>query len=1083
MDVAFEQSTLAVLHACDAVVAGGSFGGVAAAVQLARRGLSVTLIEPRTYLGREMTATLRPWLCVDDPAIAPELIRLALDAAAVDQGGGSYAFNLDTLKIHLEDVLLAAGVKLLYASLLTGVETRDGEICGVIIGNKSGRQFIRCRLLIDATETALAAQITGAILEPVPRGDFPYRRRLEYTNVGAGIDLNAPLTIDGQQLTLHRGYRDQGHVLVECPLTLPFAFGDGFSLSARETAARHVSMAIAAALARDAPAFESAYLAGASYELYGMHAPRFAASARRLEWTRSLADVPLATDLNALDCAGNVRGLWYLNESVSKSDDTQRRFYDPVYTSEVGAALGRFIAQLPSPCLLRKPSLSHASGERDKSNVSRPLSPSTWERGLGGEGQSLQIREPYSPQRGFPYERVSVSPPSLPVVREVDVLVVGGGTSGAVAAITAAGEGVRVALVEMNPGLGGTSTYGGVHSYWFGRRIGFSEQMMRLITDMHVELKQPPPKGLIPKWNIEAKGYALLKEAEARGAELLFNSYVIGVLVEGDAVRGVVVATRAGATIIRARVVIDASGDGDAAAFAGADYVYGDERDHITMWYALAQFTRPGLTRNHFTSMVDVSNVEDYTRAILAGRRRGRDGDMHDHGIYVAPRESRHIKADIVLTLTDQLRQRRWDDVVNVAFSNHDVKGHTGSDWLRIGLIPPNLEIEIPYRALLPRGLENILVVGKAFSATHDALPAIRMQADLENLGGVAGIAAAQVVRGDHGLREIDIKRLQARLVDESILPPDVLTRQLEPIGYTDAELRQMIDTLPADKPLIAYSDMELTDLYEGLIPLVEICCAGERVIPLLKAAIANAQGARRVLLAQTLALVGSTAGVPALIEAIDRHLQGDRLPARTEHIRYTQLPPDHGAMPEVVYLLYSLGMTPDERALPIWRRVVDLLAHVTETDFYEELKGVFYYVDAVCYAAERLAHPALIPLLKSLHSYSPFHGKTSYGGFQPDYIQERLAYLELVIGRALARCGSVDGLVILISYLRDNRALLAEHAHTELVAITGQDFGKDVAAWNGWLEFNGESLPPLPYRRLTDPMQAWGEVVQTIGE
>ena len=342
------------------------------------------------------------------------------------------------------------------------------------------------------------------------------------------------------------------------------------------------------------------------------------------------------------------------------------------------------------------------------------------------------------------------------------MLVVGGGSSGATAAITAGREGMRTVLVEMNPGLGGTGTFGGVHSYWFGRRIGFSEQVMKLVDDMHVYLHHPQPQGIIPKWNIEAKSYALLKAATDSGVEVLFNAFVVGALVEDQRVCGVVVATRMGLGIIRARVVIDATGDGDVAAFAGADYVYGNERDHVVMWYALAQFPRPGLTRNHFTSMVDVSNVEDYTRAILAGRRRGGQGEMHDHGIYVAPRESRHIKADVVLTLTDQLRQRRWQDVINVAFSNHDIKGHTGSDWLRIGLIPPNLEVEIPYRALLPRGLDGILVVGKAISATHDALPAIRMQADLENLGGVAALAAAQAIRANISPRDIDVRRLQA---------------------------------------------------------------------------------------------------------------------------------------------------------------------------------------------------------------------------------------------------------------------------------------------------------------------------------
>jgi hypothetical protein len=518
------------------------------------------------------------------------------------------------------------------------------------------------------------------------------------------------------------------------------------------------------------------------------------------------------------------------------------------------------------------------------------------------------------------------------------------------------------------------------------------------------------------------------------------------------------------------------------AAFAGAAFTYGGERDHSTMWYALAQFARPGLTRNHFTSTVDVSNIEDYTRAILAGRRRGSEGGaMHDHGVYVAPRESRHIKGEVVLTLTDQMRRRRWPDVINVAFSNHDVKGHTGSDWLRIGLIPPNLEIEIPYRALLPAGLDGVLVVGKALSADHDALPAIRMQADLENLGGVAALAAAQAVKHGQPLRMLDIHRLQARLVEESILPPDVLTRTLTPMRSDDDTLKAMIATLPADKPLYAYSDMELSDVFDDLIPLVEVCCAGPQVIPLLEAALDDADGAYAVLLAQALALVGSARGVPVLINAVAPHLAGDRLPARTAHIRYTQLPPDHGAMPDVAYLLYSLGMVPDARALPTFRHVVDLLAHVNEADFYEQMPGAFYYVDAVCFAAERLAHAGMIPVLRRLHAHPALNGKVSPDGFQPDYVQERLAFLEVVIGRALARCGDAQGFTLLITYLNDSRALLAEHAHSELAAIAGCDFGKDLQRWSEWLEQHADQLKPAPWRHLSDAVRAWRDTTPQL--
>ena len=62
---------------------------------------------------------------------------------------------------------------------------------------------------------------------------------------------------------------------------------------------------------------------------------------------------------------------------------------------------------------------------------------------------------------------------------------------------------------------------------------------------------------------------------------------------------------------------------------------------------------------------------------------------------------------------------------------------------------------------------------------------------------------------------------------------------------------------------------------------------------------------------------------------------------------------------------------------------------------------------------------------------------------------------LELGIARAMARCGGAEGLDLLVAYLDDIRALLAERAHSELIDLTGVDHGKDASAWTAWLEAN----------------------------
>jgi hypothetical protein len=757
-------------------------------------------------------------------------------------------------------------------------------------------------------------------------------------------------------------------------------------------------------------------------------------------------------DLVIADFAGPLSGLWCLNEAARNTHLPEWR--DPL----TAATLGTSLAQR----LLDNWTMATFSSERSSTYAVNSENPQE-----KPAGRTYQVREPQSPQKGRLYERQDFPEMAVARVIKSQVLVVGGGSSGATAARVAASEGLTTIQLEMNPGLGGTGTFGGVDSYWFGRRVGFASEVKALVDSITASGRD---RGV--KWNIECKAYALLQAARSAGVQLLLNSFVIGTIVSGQQVRGVVAATRQGPVAVLADITIDATGDGDIAAYGGAEFVYGAERDHVTMWYSLAQFGKSGHTKNNFTSMVDVSNIEDYTRAILAGRRRG---PGYDHGIYVAPRESRHIKGEVVLTLTDQLRHRRWPDVIYVTFSNHDIKGHSSSDWLRLGLIPPNLEVEIPYRALLPLNLDNILVVGKAISATHDALPAIRMQADMENLGGVAALATALALKDGRPLRQIDIARLQSQLYAKGVLPEDVHACQVVEREYSDEELSAMLEQLNPDKPLYSYGEMDMSEVFRDKLALVELCCAGPRVVPLLEKALATATtDNHKLLLARLLALLGEKSSLPVLLETIKKELSADSLPELTTHIRHAILPPDQGAMPGLASLLYMAGMVEDDSVLPVFQQVINLLATVGEADIRDRDKGIFYYVDALCLGIERQAGPAGQRMLSQLHSYRPFRDQVSREGFQVDFFYERQAYLELVIGRSLARCGSLEGYAILINYLDDVRALLAEHAHSELKAITGEDFGKDGEAWHRWLAQKRFSLPVKPWRPLAEPKQIW---------
>jgi ribulose 1,5-bisphosphate synthetase/thiazole synthase len=1016
--------SIPVLAEVDAVVVGGSFAGVSCALKLASQGKRVMVVESRTYLGREMTATLTPWMEVNKQGYTPELVKRCVNYCGKELSFGNtkyISFQIDNLKKHLEDILLASRAQLLYASLAIGVIHHNEKLQGLMIANKSGRQLIRCKTIIDTTETAITSLLTNKVqVDFREQNESIYKRVLEFDYVQhipqQEISIPEDLQLNDNKIKLIPGFHENGHFYVEYEMLL----SSENSLESdrnRECKAQKAGMELAHYLIRNVPAFHKALLSSSSNELKG-------------PFLKKENEIP---ELNVENIKLPIPNVWCFYQTTN--------WHDPIEASSYGEEFAHMLNNIKGEYVD-----VHHEIQEEKQNI---------------DFVDYEVKIPTDfIEKPSDFTKVPVQ--NIPYFRKTELLVAGAGSSGGIASIRSAEEGIDTLLIDLNPGFGGTGTFGGVDSYWFGKRHGYAKRITDLVNKTQEKMNY---KG--HKWNIEAKKHALLNEATDTGVSTLFNVITFGAITRGSQVCGVVVATRWGTCSILADCVVDATGDGDIAAFAGAEFVYGSSRDHVTMWYSLAQFKQPGKTQNNFTSMVNISDINDYTRAILAGRRRDRGDGCHDHGIYVAPRESRHVIGDVVMTMTDQLLQRSWPDVINVHFSNHDMKGVSDADWMNTGFIPPNLEIEIPYRMLLPKGLDGILIAGKAISATHDALPAIRMQSDLENLGGIVALAAAIAIKEKQLPREININQLQGKIIEEGLMPENLLNRRLEKLIYTDDDLKQLIDMIETEQPLYDYSNMRMNEVYTERIPFVEICSVGDRIIPLLEKEHKQADGVKKVRMAQALAMYESKEGVPTLIKEIASLLQGEELPKRTADILYVTTPPDHGAMSDVCYLLYSLGMAKDKRSLPIWKRVVELL-NPSEEDFKDSWLGIFYYIHAVCSGAERLGDKDAIPILEKVHQISYLNGQESTVSYQVDYFLERRAMLELTVGRALARCGSKKGYQILINYLDDVRSLLSKQAYSELKQVSGQALVKDKEVWGQWL-IKQDHVHSCPYLERCD--------------
>lgn len=1065
--VSFQEHYLPIISKCDVLVIGGGFAGVSAARDFAKSGKSVVLMERRIYLGREITSTYRPW--VNHPGASrselPGLLTSCIEPEIEQPFADQTLFRFNKVKLTLEEELLGLGVEIIYASFLLQLIADGNKLQGLVIGNKSGRQVILSKMILDCTENASLARLTDVGFQKPLSQLSTFTRALEYIQIKPltykYLDVPENLKIKNNRVYVQQGYIGNEHYYIDCAMEFPEPQFDVTNTVAREKEAWKRSIAVSKYLFDYVPEFNDAFLATSSFSLNGIYSSQMQElpSEKRKKIPSSIVEIINSSQVNIESFATTFENLWCINEAARLTPE-----------------LTNYLLTPQGACLTAVPVCKYLLNNWDKLAINK-LPETSAKPASKAKNEKTSIKEQESPQKGRLYEYFNVDIQSIPVLENVDILIVGGGTSGATAAIAAAEGGKTTLVVDMNPGFGGTGTFGGVLDYWgHGNYKGFVARHIREVDEIHKFIPNYSKRyedWIKPfvTWNVQAKKFMLLMQIENAGAKIVWNSLAIGTIMDGKKVTGVVIATPQGIYAVHAKVTIDATGDGDVASFAGAPFVFGSASDNVPMWTALCKTKIPGITETSFQNTADVSNIHDYTRSVMVGLRSG--SNLHDHYTYLAPRESRHILGDVVVTLTDHMKMKEWDDVINIHYSNCDIKGYHSSDWLRMGLISPNYEIEIPYRAIIPKTIDNIIVVGKAFSVNHESLATVRMMPDLENLGGIAGLAAVFALNSGVNFRKLDVKAFQKQLVGLDLLPSSILNREIEEKKYTGAEIEEMIQKFDPEKSLHSYSDMEMGEIWTEKIPLVEVCTSPPEIaVPALEKALNASSGKMAVRIAQALAFFGAESAAKTLHDEILVQLASNKLPELLESVKWSdskKMPPDQAAMPQCANLIYSLGMTRSELNIPVWERVAELFEPKQIEDFYTNRLGLFYYVDAISYSAQLMGTKMAIGPLKKLHGCEFLNNRTMKKGIELNYAMERIALLELIIGRALARSGSVDGLKILIEYLDDVRAVLAEFANTTLFNIADTDLGKSKTEWYNWLSLNESSYTPVPLIERVD--------------
>lgn len=419
---------------------------------------------------------------------------------------------------------------------------------------------------------------------------------------------------------------------------------------------------------------------------------------------------------------------------------------------------------------------------------------------------------------------------------DTDVLVCGGGMSGTVAALAAARAGARVLLVERWAFLGGAATAAAVGQFvgWetaAGRRVirGIAEEIAGRLAARgaatgheHFVMSTGHRMDRV-SYDPEMLKVLLDEMAVEAGVRVLFHCVLLDVARRDRAIGSARFAAKSGPLEVRPKVAIDASGELDMLARAGAEFLPlapGESMQPATLMFrfgpidyarfdaipqaervalqargvaegalprlALHQAHIPGTSEGWFNITrvaVDPTDPAALSAGEMEGRRQAAKaaqfltecvpgcerGRLVNFATQLGIREGRRVRGRYVLGIADLRDARVFPDCIALGAYPLDIHPAEGAA-LRFEPFGEDVAYAIPFRSLVPEGLDNALVAGRGISCTHEAHAAVRVMPTAMAIGQAAGTAAAMAAASDSIVANVPIAALRSKLVDNGVL-------------------------------------------------------------------------------------------------------------------------------------------------------------------------------------------------------------------------------------------------------------------------------------------------------------------------